>query len=351
MTTPLESKRILSFVSPSVRPEIAGGARYINYRGNRVELSQEQLEELCSKFPAYWYSEKDKIIHFTVTEDNICFCEREKIVYNYATRNSESKRYIFDGATVEQIIQLKDIILAFFEKLHVNQVTEIQNKIVQGISHLAFLKVDFLRMRHQFLQASDYLMMPDYPLTDEERTQWTEYRQALRDIPQQEAWKSGKYLDVIFPAAPNIQDQIQTVVEYFKNRGVDYTKYKSVNPTNPEELKEFMNGIATVTARKGIVDTLVRLGIPSINKIFYPNFAEFTTEEDLYLNNDIETVTAKSIESLVKFNEYKQQIDEELAKLDVNMTIDDIVREAEKVVKNSDDLTNLLDDLTEETND
>ena len=42
--------------------------------------------------------------------------------------------------------------------------------------------------RDKLLEACDYLMAPDYPLSTAAREQWREYRQALRDIPQQKGF-------------------------------------------------------------------------------------------------------------------------------------------------------------------
>lgn len=38
--------------------------------------------------------------------------------------------------------------------------------------------------RDRLLRESDYAVMPDYPLTEAQKTDVTAYRQALRDIPQ-----------------------------------------------------------------------------------------------------------------------------------------------------------------------
>ena len=38
--------------------------------------------------------------------------------------------------------------------------------------------------RNQLLKDSDYIMVSDAPITTEKKEEWTTYRQALRDIPQ-----------------------------------------------------------------------------------------------------------------------------------------------------------------------
>lgn len=339
------SERVLSFVAPTITPEIGGKKRYIRYRTNVVELTPEKYEELVSQFPPFWHSEKDKIIHFTVTQENICFCEREKQVYNYATRSPEIKQYIFDGGSPEQVLELKNIILKFFEKEYINQIDALQEKILKGISHLSYLKNDFLRLRLQFLKNSDYIMMPDYPLTEEKRAEWTEYRQALRDMTEQEAWINQDYVNVEFPASPDTDDQVTDIIEYLKTRGIDYTKYRSPERGSVEEFKYFVNNLASLTAKKAIVDSLIRLGVPSINQILYPQFSEFNAPDDEVVNDML-----RNMETIAKFDEYKEQIETELQKIDPDMTIDEIYNMVKENMRKFDidpEVQNLLADLGE----
>ena len=52
--------------------------------------------------------------------------------------------------------------------------------------------------RDSLLSATDYLVQPDYPITESQREEVKSYRQALRDVPQQE----GFPLDVVWPEKP-----------------------------------------------------------------------------------------------------------------------------------------------------
>lgn len=54
--------------------------------------------------------------------------------------------------------------------------------------------------RNYLLEKTDYLLMPDYPLSEEERAAWTAYRQALRELPDQKGWPTN----ISWPAKPNI---------------------------------------------------------------------------------------------------------------------------------------------------
>lgn len=52
--------------------------------------------------------------------------------------------------------------------------------------------------RDKLLEACDYLMALDYPLSTAAREQWRAYRQALRDIPQQEGFPDN----IVWPEKP-----------------------------------------------------------------------------------------------------------------------------------------------------
>ena len=53
--------------------------------------------------------------------------------------------------------------------------------------------------RNLLLTNSDWTQYPDCPLNAEQKTAWTTYRQALRDLPAQ----SGFPLNVVFPEQPS----------------------------------------------------------------------------------------------------------------------------------------------------
>ena len=52
--------------------------------------------------------------------------------------------------------------------------------------------------RNTLLYESDWTQIPNAPLTPEQVEQWAVYRQALRDVPQQE----GFPMNIVWPVAP-----------------------------------------------------------------------------------------------------------------------------------------------------
>ena len=57
-----------------------------------------------------------------------------------------------------------------------------------------------IQRRNNLLNDSDYLMMVDYPISDEKKQEIKVYRQALRDIPQQDGFPDN----IIWPDKPTI---------------------------------------------------------------------------------------------------------------------------------------------------
>ena len=55
-----------------------------------------------------------------------------------------------------------------------------------------------LRNRQKLLSESDWTILPDAPFTKEQKDEWKIYRQALRDITEQEGFPEN----VVFPEAP-----------------------------------------------------------------------------------------------------------------------------------------------------
>lgn len=53
------------------------------------------------------------------------------------------------------------------------------------------------RQRDALLRACDWTQLPDVSISEERKQQWSDYRQALRDLPEQEGFPN-----VVFPTPP-----------------------------------------------------------------------------------------------------------------------------------------------------
>tara|TARA_B100000963_G_scaffold361612_1_gene398133 strand:+ start:5729 stop:5968 length:240 start_codon:yes stop_codon:yes gene_type:complete len=55
------------------------------------------------------------------------------------------------------------------------------------------------QLRQRYLQDTDWTQMPDSPLSEEKKTEWQTYRQALRDI----TITATSCSDVVWPDTPS----------------------------------------------------------------------------------------------------------------------------------------------------
>lgn len=61
--------------------------------------------------------------------------------------------------------------------------------------------------RNMLLDLSDWTQLNDSPLTAEQKKEWAEYRQALRDVPAQESFP----YKVVFPSMPETETKYDNV--------------------------------------------------------------------------------------------------------------------------------------------
>ena len=62
-------------------------------------------------------------------------------------------------------------------------------------------KMQVRAQRNSLLTLCDWTQLPDAPLTAEQKQEWAEYRQALRDVPEQ----TGFPENVIWPSTPSVE--------------------------------------------------------------------------------------------------------------------------------------------------
>ena len=122
---------------------------------------------------------------------------------------SKSKQAFFVTGIHENIPEDK---IEVSEEQHIKLIDEINNNqktidvddsgkiiLVDKVKDLSLQKQTIIQTRNAMLSESDWTMMPDAPFTKEQQKKWKEYRQALRDISEQEGFPET----VIWPEAPN----------------------------------------------------------------------------------------------------------------------------------------------------
>jgi hypothetical protein len=81
------------------------------------------------------------------------------------------------------------------------KLTEIQPLLVAALPSMSNSDIENVirQTRNYLLQQSDWTQLADSPFTDQERSDWATYRQALRDILENYA---GDLAEIVFPTAP-----------------------------------------------------------------------------------------------------------------------------------------------------
>ena len=130
------------------------------------------------------------------------------IITTYGETTSETN---IDGVTqyhtygqkqddvTNEIIYATD--MHYFEKDADNVETLFESLYIAYITPIPF-SADTLRgQRESLLKNSDWTVMPDSPLSDSKKTEWTTYRQQLRDITDGVSTEE-QALAVTFPTPP-----------------------------------------------------------------------------------------------------------------------------------------------------
>ena len=90
--------------------------------------------------------------------------------------------------------------------IKVDDITEVRGKKVNVETHeledyvQPITWTDVRNKRNDMLNRTDYLMIIDFPITDEERDEVKKFRQALRDLPDQGDDPSS----IVFPDPPQV---------------------------------------------------------------------------------------------------------------------------------------------------
>ena len=146
----------------------------------------------------------------------LIFCDREvpenekpqKYHVSKRTKGKETLNYYSvtpDPGTVTGMIAMyrddgfllaEDVSENYERQMYQEGILTFTNAVEPNLSNILIQKIR--SRRNQLLRDSDWTQMPDSPLPEEEKTAWQTYRQALRDVPQQEGFPEN----VTWPDAP-----------------------------------------------------------------------------------------------------------------------------------------------------
>lgn len=192
--------------------------RYLVYRGNKLDITDELFDKLMSVIPEHWNTDKDRLIQFVWFDDKTFFCVRNKTIYNFSTKETEEKLYHFNSATQQQLDDFIRILIEYFNKSKISEVENFYASVYDSLSDLSFVKERILMMRRQALLDSDYMFNSDYTFKDSEvEKEWREYRQEWRNITEKDFWVNNDFTNINLPVAPSPKESFALLVEGMKS--------------------------------------------------------------------------------------------------------------------------------------
>lgn len=307
--------------------------RKITYSGSSIDLTDEEYETVLQSIPSFWNTENDKLIRFIFFEDKSYFCEREKKAFNYTTRDTENKIYKFDYASKEEAEQLYTFFVEQYAKLKLARIENLYDSIISQIKDFSFIKLSVLNARNNLLEQSDYIMMPDYPIPEEEREKWAIYRQELRDITSQDAWISNDIMGIKMPVSPvplSQLDVLKTSVPDLSSIPADLID-EVVNNIGDGSVENLIRNMTEISIKFELLKSIAKMKIPILSF----DESEIIAQEQDYENflNEVKYDTLK--ESVLPTNWWEaatSNIDQKIAevnatlkKYNMDFTINDIL--------------------------
>lgn len=316
--------------------------RFINYKSSSISLSESQYEEIMSSLPEIFSSENDKILRFNVSIDDKgetrYYLEMEKNAYDFRIRDYKKMFYVREPSSEEcefLYLTFKD----YYTKFKLNGYENFYDDILQSVGNSSLTCLKIKQIRDDLLRESDVYMLSDYPISDEDRNLWIEYRQKLRDLTNQDAWPND-LLNIEIPISPSSNNQLKIVMKYanispelFNEFGVGLIESKS-----NELVKNFVN----VSTKMEVLNSLSRLNIP----LFVESglTAEQVAKQIDEMRTMISMIESEKIisqeefsDSNVAFVKYSTVVDqlndkinsinEKLKEYEINFTIDDIIND------------------------
>lgn len=331
--------------------------RRITYKNDSIELTDDEYNEIVSEIPSFWNTDNDKLLRFIVFDDYTYFCERQKNVFNYSIRETESKVYKFDYASETEANALYVYFVEKYTKIKFNRTENLYDAIINEIKDMSLVKISLLDARDSLLNQTDYVMMPDYPISEEDRQKWAIYRQELRDLTDQEAWKNNDLMDIVMPVSPQPLDQISVLKNSIRDLSSipDDLTVEMMSDITQQSIETIIKNIAQISVKFELLKSISKLKLPILNinyddviatKNDYETFlkeVEFDTFKESVLPESWWEAATSNIEDKIK------TVNETLKKYDVGFTINDILNsiiEENKISEQTmDEIDNIIGEL------
>lgn len=150
--------------------------------GSVVQLRDEVWNDLISKIDPFWHTESDKIQFFFYYNTGEYLCQKEKLIYDFASKAQDWKTYLFKDASKEKAEELYNFFSAylFVEKdMKTEEFDAVMNQIEAENEYYDGLYFARKNEKKSLLSESDWRTLPD--IEDSNKDMWITWRDKVRN--------------------------------------------------------------------------------------------------------------------------------------------------------------------------
>jgi len=176
--------------------------KIVNYKGIEREITHTYwTEHIGPLLYPNWDTDKDKLIQLNYYDTGAFHAKRRKFVKNFTTNEYEWKDYEMESPDIEEGKVIFEKLKEAFYLMDSIEKESFQKDLADAYYEARNISWFGIRLVRNFLlEDSDWTMLPDTPVSEEDKPLWIKYRQALRNIPQVEEFNEP--IDVRFPMSP-----------------------------------------------------------------------------------------------------------------------------------------------------
>lgn len=147
-------------------------------------INETLNENILSNFPEEWSNRNDKIVQFWIRKDGSYGLEKEKLKFNFKTKESQWIRYRHNNLTLENAKEIFEVIKAAVWVQHIKNENDQETEMLELAKKSAYLDQMYLKrlsVAQNWLRESDWRIIEDSPQSfDGERDLWVKWREYLR---------------------------------------------------------------------------------------------------------------------------------------------------------------------------
>lgn len=208
-------------------------------------------DELVPFLYPLWDSDKDKLITFNYYTNNTYYAKRRKYVKNFKTGEFEWKDYEMEQVDATEAVALKDKLIEAFYLLDSIAEDDYQKQLARMYSVQKQVSPLTVRLARNFLlDETDWAMVADAGLSEEDKAMYTKYRQKLRDLTDATEF-STNVEGTKFPISPEFYKKLYSV----ENPDDGYLETPTqFLPLGKHYLKQFRDRIASYMVLKSLTE-------------------------------------------------------------------------------------------------